>query len=132
MNSLPFDEIRIAKLFQSLLNPQNPTQIKGITIGNKSFIQVASELAEEGILFLLQESALQFQEQLPKFNDSQFESQSLSFVLGDHVDLTNQETEFLSQKLGAIAISLGPQSYLASHCILYVLIELKKRNLLST
>ena len=132
MSPLPADELRVAKLFQTLLDPQNTVQTDGITIANKSFAQVASELAQDGLLFLLQENALQLREQLPQFNDPQFENQSLSFVLGDHVDLTSQETEFLTNQLGAIAVGLGPQSYLASHCIIYVLMELQKMNLIPT
>ena len=65
-----------------------------------------------------------------QLDSSKAENQSLSFILGDHVDLTYQECEFLIENLGATGVSLGPQSYLASHCIIYVLMELKKRNFL--
>jgi len=129
---LPSDEIRVAKLFQTLLNPQNTAQIKGIIVRNKSFAQIASELAQDGQLLLLQEKGLQLWEQLSKLDEPQFENQSLSFVLGDHVDLTSQEIEFLIEQLRAIPVSLGTQSYLASHCIIYSLIELKKRGFLPT
>ena len=130
MEPLPSDELGVAKLFQILLNSQDTEQLKGIVLAKKSFFQLASELAQEGILFLLRETAVPFQEQLRQLDSSKAENQSLSFILGDHVDLTYQECEFLIENLGATGVSLGPQSYLASHCIIYVLMELKKRNFL--
>lgn len=126
MAPLPSDELGVAKLFQTLLTPQSDEYFKGIRITPTSFPDVSSLLAQQGPLFLLQENATPLRNRLATVAKSKGAFESVSFVLGDHLDLTNEENRFLLEELESIPVGLGVESYLASHCIVFVLMELKK------
>ncbi len=126
LKDLPIDEIQMARLFQQLLDTQKPTFIEGITLSNTSFFQVAERLAQDGALFHLKEGGISFQEHLTDNFKEISVQHSLNFILSDSVDLEDYEEDHLVQKLSAIPISLGAQSYLASHCIQFLLLQLKK------
>jgi tRNA (pseudouridine54-N1)-methyltransferase len=128
LEPLPSDEIGVAKLFQALLVPQIGEYSKGIRVTSASFLEVSSALAQQGPLFLLQEKVAPLRERLATFAKSKAALESVSFVLGDHLDLTEEENRFLKEELEAIPVSLGAESYLASHCIVFVLMELQKFN----
>jgi len=100
-------------------------------VTTNSFPEVSSALAQQGPLFLLQENAAPLRDHLTTFAKSKCAFESFSFVLGDHLDLTKEENIFMLEKLEAIPVSLGAESYLASHCIVFVLMELKKLSFLS-
>lgn len=131
LESLPSDEIRVAKLFQTLLAPQIGEYSKGIRVTPNSFMEVSSVLAQQGPLFLLQERSTPFRAQLVSLMKRKSAFESISFVLGDQLDLTKEDNRFLLEELKAIPVSLGAESYLASHCIVFVLTELKQLNFLS-
>lgn len=126
LDALPIDEIRMAKQFQNLLDSNQKDHVKGITLATKSFLNLASELAQKGPLLLLQENSLPIWEYLNEIKEKKTKISSLIFVLSDHIDLDPDEKEFLMKQLGAIPVGLGSQSYLASHCITFLLMELKK------
>ena len=130
MNELPVDEIGIALLFQTLLDPKNPTKIEGITLENKSFLEIAETLAQEGPVFLLHENSPPFKKYLGELEKHKAQTGSITFILSDHLDLEKQDETFLLKKLEAIPISLGSKSYLASQCIVFVLMELNKSDFL--
>jgi tRNA (pseudouridine54-N1)-methyltransferase len=132
LDPLPPDEIGVAKLFQALLMPLDSNHYKGILLTTKSFLEVSSALAQQGPLFLLQENAAPLRDQLEPFAKSESAFESVTFVLGDHFDLTKEENRFLLEELEAIPVSLGAESYLASHCIVFVMMELKKLKFLSS
>lgn len=125
LKELPQDEIGMALLFQTLLDPLTKRTVEGIHLAKNSFLQIATELSQEGEVFLLQEKSMPFHKYLNELKKTQSKMNSVSFVLSDYLDLNQQEEEDLNQ-LGVKRISLGSQSYLASHCIVFVLFELKK------
>jgi tRNA pseudouridine-54 N-methylase len=127
MEPLPLDEIGIAQLFQRILDP-NPTRIKGISLTKKSFLQVAQELAQAGRLLLLQENTRPLWDYLDTLKNQDLDFESIAFILGDSLDLKKEEEELLLNDLGALPVSFGLHSYLASHCIIFTLMELKKIN----
>jgi tRNA pseudouridine-54 N-methylase len=126
LDTLPIDEIRVARLFQTLLDPEHSPQYAGISITAKSFREMAASVSAEGVLFLLTERGDQFQTHLPRVLAGEHAGGAISFVLGDHMDLEREEEDFLIETLGAIPISLGAKSYLASHCIVFLLMTLQK------
>ncbi len=126
LDPLPIDEIQVAKLFQQILDPDQLSQHAGISITAKSFRAMATSLSAKGKLFLLKENAEQFQTHLPHVLAGEDAGPAMIFVLGDHMDLEQEEEDFLIEKQGAIPISLGTKSYLASHCIAFLLMALKK------
>jgi len=126
LKELPIDEIRLARLFQRLLDPQHPASIKGIVVSNTSFLQVAENLSKEGALFLLKEGSPAFPQYLKDNIEGILDQSSLTFVLSDYTDLEQDEEQFFLKNLNATPISLGTQSHLASHCIIFLLLELQK------
>jgi len=126
LKNFPSDEIRLARLFQTFLDPQRATHIEGISLESKSFLEVAHELAQHGWVFLLGENFPPFETYLKGLNHKKSEIKSLSFILSDNIDLEKQEEERLIKELDAKPISLGTKSYLASHCIIFLLIELNR------
>ena len=122
LKDLPLDEIRMARLFQGILKG---SQFEGISITDKSFLQLASELTQIGPIVLLQEDSLPYSDYLNELNKVKENIESLTFILSDHIDLEPSEKDLLRNKLGATLISLGSESYLASHCIIFLLMKLK-------
>ncbi|MHA1276088.1 MAG: hypothetical protein ACTSQ8_02775 [Candidatus Helarchaeota archaeon] len=121
LHELPIDEIEMAKLFREILDPTNPIQKAGISITADSFLDTAANLGKIGTLFLLKEDA-------PLFNYHFVEEKkgtTTSFILSDHLNLEAAEENYLINELGATPINLGPKSYLASHCIIFLLMELQ-------
>ncbi|HUX98807.1 MAG TPA: hypothetical protein VMV49_04590 [Candidatus Deferrimicrobium sp.] len=129
IDPLPIDEIGMAQLFQMILDPNNSKQLEGVYLTNSAFLQVAQELAQEGPLILLQEKTLPLQDYFNELKNKVINLDSIIFILGDSLDLKNDELEFLVKELNAIPVTLGSQSYLASHCIVFVLMELEKLKL---
>ncbi|MHA1264296.1 MAG: hypothetical protein ACTSRS_03595 [Candidatus Helarchaeota archaeon] len=122
LENLPLDEIRMARLFQTLLHPTNPPFYKGIIRSRKPFFEIATELSQLGPLFLLKESAPSFQDILTSLPPASI----FTFILSDFVDLQPSEERLLIKELHARPISLSLTSYLASHCIIFVLMHLRK------
>ncbi len=116
-------------LFQTLLYPQEIPAIAGITISDHTFYDIAMELAALGPIFILKEKSSSFWEQIDDLYAKKATLESISFILGDSIDLTQQEEDFLITSLGATPIDLGAQRYLASHCIVFVLMTLKESGL---
>jgi len=116
----------LARLFQRLLDPQHPASIKGIVVSNTSFLQVAENLSKEGALFLLKEGSPAFPQYLKDNIEGVLDQSSLTFILSDYTDLEQDEEQFFLKNLNATPISLGTQSHLASHCIIFLLLELQK------
>ncbi|NVM30084.1 MAG: hypothetical protein HWN65_14670 [Candidatus Helarchaeota archaeon] len=126
VGELPIDEIGMAHLFQTLLDPTKPLQKEGITLVHRSFLDLASELAQEGPVFLLKENFPPFKESLVDLQKEKHAIHSIIFILSDHIDLEPQEEEFLINKLQATRVNLGSRSYLASHSIIFLLMKLGK------
>lgn len=103
----------IEKVMRGVKNP-------GITAVEKSFQQLIREKAEEGKhLFLLHEKGEDIESvELPEES---------AFVLGDHIGLPRAEERFCL-RFGARKLSLGRQSYLASHCIAFINITMDRRS----
>lgn len=129
LETLPIDEIGMAKLFQSFLQPGVSNLPKGVMITKTSFVQLTQKLGQKGPLFLLKEGATPIQEYINDNLENISSNSSLNFVLSDSVDLERNEEDFLINTLYAIPISLGANSYLASHCIIFLLMKMKQHNI---
>lgn len=126
LDVLPVDEIEMAKLFQLFLKPGVSSLPQGIKMSTTSFVQVIKNLAQDGPLFLLKEGATPIQEYINNNLERISSKSSLNFILSDSVDLECDEEEYLINHLDAIPISLGAESYLASHCIIFLLMKMKQ------
>jgi tRNA (pseudouridine54-N1)-methyltransferase len=111
------DEISLARVVKDLVlahtgyRPDLPSEYPHIALLRYNFANLLRALHGLGDLLYLTESG------------QAIEATSLTpnstFVLGSHVDLGETERRLLSH-LGAKAISIGPRSYLTSHCIAYL------------
>lgn len=113
MDSVPESEVGAAKVFFDALSG---IQIKGVKVERKSFGKAVAELREQRLdIFYLHEEG----------EDSRRVSftKDSAFILGDQKGLDPQ-SERLLDGLKAKRVSLGPHSYLASHCITIVQGEL--------
>jgi tRNA (pseudouridine54-N1)-methyltransferase len=113
MDAAPKSEVGAAKM---LFDALSETKIKGVKVERKNFEKAVAELKEEQLpIFYLHEEG----------EDSQRVSfgKDSAFILGDQKGLDPQ-SERLLDGLKAKRVSLGPHSYLASHCITIVQSEL--------
>jgi len=113
MDWVPKSEVGAAKV---LFDALSGIEIRGVKVERKSFEKAVVELREEQLpLFYLHEEG----------EDSQHVSfaKDSAFILGDQKGLGPQ-SERLLDGLRAKRVSLGPHSYLASHCITIVQGEL--------
>ncbi|MFX0088577.1 MAG: hypothetical protein ACFFA1_00335 [Promethearchaeota archaeon] len=115
LRRLPNDEFEVATIVSQLLakSLENENVLDGwpgISIYPKDFIKIVDELKGKGILFYLHQKGYDVREfEFPRDNH-------LVFVMGDHVGLAKADEEVLRES-GAIQISVGPLTYLASQCI---------------
>ena len=113
MDWVPGNEPGAAKV---LFDALSGIKIRGVKVERKSFEKAVAELREEKLnLFYLYEEG-EDSRHVPFPRDS-------AFILGDQKGLGPQ-SERLLDSLGAKRVSLGPHSYLASHCITIVQGEL--------
>ncbi len=115
MRYAPVGEVKAAEI---MLDALSGRQAEGVRRERKGFGRVVSEYKEGGFsLYYLHEGG----------EDSRkvkFESRA-AFILGDQKGL-DARSERLLDKAAAKRVSLGPYSYLASHCIVIVNNELDK------
>ena len=93
---------------------------KGFLVSKQSFENFLKKKALERKIVYLHEEGKDIRE--IEFSGNEI------FVVGDHKGLP-KKTEVFLEKLGAEKVSLGPLSYLASHCIVIVHNELDRRGL---
>jgi tRNA (pseudouridine54-N1)-methyltransferase len=113
IESVPESEVEAAKM---LFDALSGIEIMGVKVERKSFEKSVAELREQQLsIFYLHEEG----------EDSQHVSfgKDSAFILGDQKGLDPQ-SERLLDGLKAKRVSLGPHSYLASHCITIVQGEL--------
>jgi len=83
----------------------------GIKVFKKSFERLIKEKSENSQLIYLNKKG-------KDMNDFEFKK-NVVIVLGDHIGLP-RESEKLLKRLKSEKLSLGPKTYLASHCIVIV------------
>ncbi|MDD1766325.1 MAG: hypothetical protein LUQ00_00190 [Candidatus Methanomethyliaceae archaeon] len=115
MQGVPVGEVKAAEL---VLDALSGREADGIRMERKGFGRVVAEYKERGFsLYYLHEGG----------EDSRrmkFEGRA-AFILGDQKGL-DARSERLLDEAAAKRVSLGPYSYLASHCIVIVNNELDK------
>jgi tRNA (pseudouridine54-N1)-methyltransferase len=117
LGQLPMGEVGVAAMIHGALSGK---EIEGISMRRKSFQDSVRQYANDGyLLFYLHEAG--------KDSRSAKFAEKSAFVLGDHKGLDPASERFLDA-MGAERISLGPHSYLASHCITMVNCELDMVN----
>ena len=89
----------------------------GVMVSRICMDELLDELSARGQLFLLREDG-------EDIRNIEFKGE-VSFVLGDHMGLTNSQEELVRTK-GAKAISVGPLSLHADQCIVIVLNEIDR------
>jgi len=122
LSHLPKSEVEVARIIRDLLSigkgfhPRN----EAFKIDRMSFKKLILYLKNEGYsLVYLHENGVDIR----KFNFASLTS--TVFILGDHLGLDPASEKFLDS-LNIPRISLGPISYLASHCIILVNEELDR------
>jgi tRNA (pseudouridine54-N1)-methyltransferase len=113
MDGAPKSEVEAAKVLFDILSG---IEIMGVKVERKSFEKSVAELREQQLpIFYLHEEG----------EDSRLVSFSKdsAFILGDQKGLDPQ-SERLLDNIKAKRVSLGPHSYLASHCITIMQSEL--------
>lgn len=115
MRGSPVGEVKAAEM---VLDALSGRKAEGVRMERKGFGRVVSEYKDRGFsLYYLHEGG----------EDSRrikFDSRA-AFILGDQKGL-DTSSEDLLDKIEARRVSLGPYSYLASHCIVIVNNELDK------
>lgn len=108
------DEISLARVVKDLVLVHTgycqdlPSEYPHIALLNYNFAKLLRVLHKLGDLVYLTEQGETLQTASLTPNST--------FILGSHMDLGETEQDLLSQ-MGAKAISIGPRSYLTSHCI---------------
>ena len=111
------DEISLARVVKDLVLVHTgyplefPSEYPHIALLNYNFVTLLQTLHGLGDLVYLTEQGIPLETASLKPNST--------VVLGSHMDLGEIEQGTLSH-LGAQAISIGPRSYLTSHCIAYL------------
>ncbi len=121
---IAIDEISIARCLKQALSLNIGKSKKwnevtsGVYISCRSFQEMVAETAEEaGQLYILHEKGEDVR--------SIKLSREAVFILGDHLGLPLKEERFC-ERFGAIKLSVGPKSYLASQCIILINAELDR------
>ena len=109
MEKAPLSEVAAAELIMSAISRKD---VPGVSTARKAFEDVVSGFKTQGfMLYYLHEEG---EDSLKMM----FEGKPV-FILGDQKGLDPKSERFLDQ-LKAKRVSLGPYSYLASHCITLV------------
>ncbi|MCS7386187.1 MAG: tRNA (pseudouridine(54)-N(1))-methyltransferase TrmY [archaeon GB-1867-005] len=113
LRGLPESEVEVASIIRDLLamgeglHPNNPA----FRIDKGDFRRLILNLVSSGVkLLYLHERGIPIERLKFDFKSSH------AFILGDHLGLDAGSERFLDS-IGAGRVSLGPLSYLASHCI---------------
>ncbi|MBS7250597.1 MAG: tRNA (pseudouridine(54)-N(1))-methyltransferase TrmY [Candidatus Freyarchaeota archaeon] len=115
IEELPRDELKVALILKELLNPiKTPTIVSGFRLMNRDFQDLVEEKLRESKTYFLHRTGKNIKEILSVFQN--FKTPQLTFILGDHIGLNQNEIEYL-EGMGIKPISLGPKEYLGSHCI---------------
>jgi tRNA (pseudouridine54-N1)-methyltransferase len=113
MLNVPVSELKAAEIVFDVLSGR---QVEGVRRERKGFERVVSEYKKEGFsLYYLHEDG-------EGSHNVKFERRA-AFILGDQKGLDARSERFLDE-IRAKRVSLGPYSYLASHCIIIVNNEL--------
>lgn len=113
----PGSEMEAARMIHDSLGG---IAIGGISLKRRPFQESVRQYLSGGhSLFYLHEEG--------KDSRGQVYGEKPAFVLGDHKGLDPASERFLD-RVGAVRVSLGPYSYLASHCITMVNCELDMLN----
>jgi tRNA (pseudouridine54-N1)-methyltransferase len=113
LGKTPMGEVEVATIIHDALSGK---EIEGIILRRKSFQESVRQYVNDGFaLFYLHEAG--------KDSRGAKYAEKSAFVLGDHKGLDPASERFLDA-VGAERVSLGPHSYLASHCITMVNCEL--------
>ncbi|RZN57679.1 MAG: tRNA (pseudouridine(54)-N(1))-methyltransferase TrmY [Candidatus Methanomethylicota archaeon] len=111
---MPISEIKAAEIvYNALANKPN----KGVYVRRKSFSEVVMENLNNEIFYLHENGT--------DINNIKITRNPI-FILGDHKGIDKESEKFLD-KIGVRRVSLGPISYLSSHCITIVNYELDNR-----
>lgn len=117
LHKLPISELELAEIFCRLFKGE---KIPGFKVYKEDFKRLVRRLCNAYEVLYLHENGVDIR----KFK---FTNNPL-FILGDHEGLDLESEKFLKE-LKIPWISLGPISYLTSHCITIVNEELDRRNL---
>jgi len=96
----------------ALLKAKNSNEVSsspGIYVSRRGLEDVMETLADTQIIYLHESGTCMEEAGLGKEN--------LTFVLGDHMDLTEKEEEII-EKYNPLKVSLGPEILHADHCII--------------
>lgn len=80
----------------------------GISVSKSSFQDVVTAISKDHKLFVLHENGA---DAAPATRDN------VAFILGDHIGLPENDEKYC-MRFGAEKMSVGPKSYLASHCMI--------------
>ncbi len=80
----------------------------GIYVSRVGLEEVMEGLADSRVIYLHENGT--------PMEDADIEPEELTFVLGDHMDLTEEE-EAIVEKYNPLRVSLGPEILHADHCI---------------
>ncbi len=107
VEDLPLSEVEVAERIFRVLQGQD---VNGFQLLEKtSFRKAIDRLVDRGVqLIYLHERGRRLKEVLRE--------RDVAFILGDHLGLDRDSEAYLDSK-GAVRVSLGPYSYMASHCI---------------
>lgn len=122
LSKLPKSEVEVGRIIRDLLSMDRGVYPKNnaFEVGRMTFERLVLCLrGAGGSLIYLHENGVDIR-------DYKFASMTpVAFILGDHLGLDPASERFLDS-LGVTRVSLGPVSYLASHCITLVNEELDK------
>jgi len=117
LKRIPSGELDTAAIIHSCLSGN---AVQGVSLRRRSFPEAVRRLADDGLtLYYLHEKGRDSR-------DIRF-AEKPAFILGDHKGL-DPSTERDLDAAGAERVSVGPHSYLASHCITVVNFELDMVN----
>ncbi|MFB0561640.1 MAG: tRNA (pseudouridine(54)-N(1))-methyltransferase TrmY [Candidatus Lokiarchaeia archaeon] len=114
---LPRDEFQIALVLKEILDPNIASFPSGFRLLNKSFRDVVAEQFNKSEIYLLHSSGNDIRETFIEFQ--KVKKPQLAFILGDHIGLSQNDLEWLIQKV-IRPLSVGPKEYLGSQCIFLV------------
>ena len=117
LDKLPSSELKLAEVFYKLFKGK---RVQGFKVYKEDFRRLVKRLSRTYEVLYLHEEGIDIR----KFK---LTNRPL-FILGDHEGLDPESEKFLKE-LKIPWISLGPISYLASHCITIVNEELDRRRL---